>query len=89
MLTGVPERGHHLRNALPVERVRHGCVMLEGAAEIGESRAFGDGELLEHDAALLEQLDDLRGAGARRDFIRARLNARAAAVQAQIQLHLA
>src|SRR3984893_19281321 len=55
--------------------------------KLAERRSFDARELLQDDFALLEELDDLPGAGVRGYLVRARQHARLTAAQAQIDLY--
>src|SRR5712671_5622277 len=62
-------------------------MLIEGLDKLPERRPFDDRELLQHDFALLEERDDLPGAGLRGYLVGARLHARLKVAQAQIDLY--
>src|SRR5579872_3807833 len=81
---------HQFGAALTQQRVRHGSVVIQCPAEISKSRPLDDGDLLEYDLALIEEVEDLCRARCSGDLVHPRLDTKPMAAEAsrEPQIHL-
>ena len=82
------EAGHDLRGCLAA---LHGVLQVRGRREdleeVGKGGPFHHRQLLEYHLAFGKELQDLLGAGARRDLVGAALHPRMLTAQPQVPLH--